>query len=124
MNIIDSSVSFTNSEFIGGCWMVWALIILSVIIAWAILVISCILKKGVNTLKEYWEIIAENEGKLIELGTSEEDKKKREQIEKSINRIVESENLFILGRYLTIIVAGFLFVIVVVIIGLVLLLKI
>jgi uncharacterized membrane protein YvbJ len=94
-----------------------------IVLLWAIIIISFIFIIGLVTLIKYWINIKQREKKLLEFGSDDKDKPKREQIEKSINRAADSENLNIIGRYLTIIIAGFLFLIIVIVIGLVLIVK-
>jgi len=97
--------------------------IFSFVLLWAISIISFIFVVGLVTLIIYWIDIKQRENKLLQLYSNEENKQKREQIEKSINRATDSENLFIIGRYLTIIIAGFLFLIIVIVIVLVSIVK-
>ena len=78
--------------------------------------------------------IKENEKKLKSIGLiedkikkengKEEKKNEKEQYEQAIRRILDSESLLIVGKYLTYIIVGFFILLIVAVIGLVLIAKI
>ena len=127
-NIIFLGFDFTLIELL-------ALAILWVIVLWSIVMIICILKKVFNILKKFWAEIKENEKKLKDIGLNEDEIKKetdkeqekkneKEQYEQAIRRILDSESLLIVGKYLTYIIVGFFILLIVAVIGLVLIAKI
>ena len=126
-NIIFLGFDFTLIELL-------ALAILWVIVLWSIVMIICILKKVFNILKKFWAEIKENEKKLKSIGLiedkikkengKEEKKNEKEQYEQAIRRILDSESLLIVGKYLTYIIVGFFILLIVAVIGLVLIAKI
>jgi hypothetical protein len=105
-----------------------AFLILTAVVIWSIILISCILAKAFSTLKKFWNEIKENELELKKMGSNKDKKdekieNKKEQYEQAIKRILDSESLLIIGKYLTYIIIGFFILLVVAVIGLVLVAK-
>ena len=86
-------------------------LILFAVIVWAISVISCLLVKACSVFKKFWNEIKENEKQLKKIGafedkiktdnSKEEKKNEKEQYEQAIRRILDSESLLMVGKYLT-----------------------
>ena len=84
------------------------------ILIWAIHKINQMLKNTFIVIKILWSDIKDKE-KKIEKNLKDEDKK--EVIEKSLHRIIDSDNLLIIGRYILFNITGFLLLITVVVIA-------
>ena len=122
MELFEKYLYFFGPKFSLGYSIVIALFFVWI---WSIVIISYLIKNVFKLIKSLRIDIKENEVELKRIGEGnyKEKEEKKKEYDKAINRILESENLMFIVRYLTIVISGLLLVLVVVIIGLVIILK-